>query len=381
MVSNIIEIIEDNALTIIRLSFVDVSGISYTVSIPARRMETVLKKETRFDSSSIPHFSDIAESDMILMPDPSSFTAVGETGTIICDIVHPDGTPYRKCTRSLLKKALEDQDAEYILKPEMEFFLTKGGSPLDECTYLDSTVELLGHRILDELVLLLEETGIAVEKFHHENGRGQYEVEFSPIHALKAADSILFFKEQARQLCSRHGVEISFLPKPFQDEAGSGMHVHQELRKNGENLFYDGELTAFAKKFIAGQLRHIHGLTRVLNPTANSYQRFLGGKEAPRYICWGHANRSVLVRIPPSGRIEIRSPDPTCNPYLAFFFLLKTGLSGDGELLDPTEDNVYAYDAARLKKENIKELPKSLAEAKKAFITDPLLSEYAYLLG
>lgn len=382
MINDVKKIIQDNEIKIIRLKFVDVSGTMYAVSVTDSSIEKVLKEGVGFDSSSIPHFSDIYQSDMKLRPDLSSFKIVEfekREGSVMCDIVYPDGKPYEKCTRSLLKNEMERHDAEYILKPEMEFFLLKDGKPVDDYTYLDSVFESLGHTILDELTVFLENVKIKVEKFHHENGKGQYEMEFSPTNALEAADSILFFKEIARRLCRKHGVEISFLPKPFRREAGSGMHAHQELRKDGKNLFFDRELTDIGKRFIAGQLYHINGLTRVLNPVENSYDRFLGGQEAPRYVCWGYANRSVLIRIPPSGRIEIRSPDPMCNPYLSFFLLLKTGFSNDGTLPDPTKDNIYEYDAAKLKEKGITELPLSLTDAEKAFKNDPLLNTFSYL--
>lgn len=376
------KIIRDNEIKIIRLTFVDTMGAMYGVSITEKKMKKAVEQGVGFDSSSIPQFGKIAKSDMKLRPDPSTIMVSRSDrreGSVICDIVYPDGTPYEKCTRSLLKNELERHEEEYILKPEMEFFLMKDGKPIDEWTYLNSTFDSLGHRVLDELAVFLEEAGIRVEKFHHENGKAQYEVELSPTNALTAADSILFFKETLRRLCTEYGLELSFLPKPFKEEAGSGMHLHQELRKDGKNLFCNEKITELGERFIAGQLHHIRGLTRVLNPVENSYDRLLGGEEAPRYVSWGYSNRSALVRIPPSGRIEIRSPDPACNPYLSFFFLLKTGLSGDGELPDPVEDNVYEYDTARLKKEGIKELPASLNDAEKAFMEDPLFSEYAYL--
>ncbi len=367
-------------IAIIRLKFVDVPGRIYTLSITPSVFEKAREEGIGFDSSSIPRFGSIFRSDMRLKPDLASLKIVnGERteGWLMCDIVHPDGKPYKKCTRSLLKTALAEEDAAYTLKPELEFFLTQGGDPIDEDSYL-TTADTLGHRILDDLVVVLEREGISVEKFHHENGRGQYELEFLPTAALRVADSILFCRETLKRLCTQYGVEVSFLPKPFENEAGSGMHVHQELRKNGKNLFYNGKLTDRGKRFIAGQLYHIRGLTRVTNPVKNSYKRF-GEQEAPKYVCWGHSNRSALIRVPPSGRIEIRSPDPTCNPYLAFFFLLKAGLSGDGTLPNPVKDNVYEYDEAAREKNGVTSLPMSLQEAEKAFMDDPLFNEYAYL--
>ncbi|MEA1992784.1 MAG: glutamine synthetase family protein [Euryarchaeota archaeon] len=374
-------IIRDNEIKIIRLKFVDISGTMYAVSITESKIEKAVEQGIGFDSSSIPQFGKIANSDMKLRPDPSTFKIINgerKVGSLICDITYPNGKPYEKCTRSLLKNELERYEEEYILKPEMEFFLTKDGEIIDEYTYLNSTFDSLGHKLLDEFAVFLEGAGIKVEKFHHENGKAQYEIEIAPTNALEAADSVIYFKEIAQRIAHEHDVEVSFLPKPFKEEAGSGMHVHQELRKNGKNLFGSEKLTELGERFIAGQLHHINGLTRVLNSVENSYERF-GKEEAPRYVCWGYSNRSTLIRIPPSGRIEIRSPDPACNPYLAFFFLLKTGLSGDGELPDPVEGNAYEYDTARLKKEGIKELPNSLKEAEKAFIRDPLFNEYAYL--
>ena len=382
MIDSIKESVEENDIRLIRLTFVDIAGTAYAISIPVQMLERAFTRGVGIDSSSIPHFSRINRSDMRIIPDPASFKIMAleqSEGIVMCNIVYPDGREYEKCTRSLLQTAVAFQEAVYLLKPEIEFFLTKDGAPIDAFTYLSAATDLQGYRVLDELVVLLERAGIQVEKFHHENGKGQYEVELVPKDAVTAADSIIFFKEIARQLCRKYDLEISFLPKPFREEAGSGMHFHQELRKNGENLFFNGELTELGKRFITGQIDHIAGLTRILNPVGNSYQRFLGGQEAPRYVCWGYSNRSALIRIPPSGRIEIRSPDPTCNPYLTFFFLLKAGLSGDGELPDPIEENVYTYDAALLRQKGIKELPASLKDAEKEFKKDPLLIKYAYL--
>jgi len=240
---------------------------------------------------------------------------------------------------------------------------------------MDTSFEELGHKITEEIVLFMESIGIEIEKFHHENGRGQYEIEFSPGNAILMADAIILFKEISKRIANKYDIQISFLPKPFPNEPGTGMHFHQALVKNGKNVFYDKGLTEFGKKFISGQLKHAPALTRILNPTENSYERILGGKEAPRYICWGYSNRSTLIRVPPSGKIEIRSPDPSCNPYLAFSALLEAGFSGKEEI-PPVQENIYSFSQEKLRRYKIKELPGSLKESEEELKKDTLFKNF-----
>ncbi len=382
MIKDILKTLEDENVKIIRFKFVDTSGRIYGMSTTRKKLKKVLHSGISFDSSSIPKFSNIYESDMKLFPDPDTFKVLPyerKEASFICDIKYPDGKQYEKCTRTLLKNKLHSIDYKYIVKAELEYYLIKDGKPLDDNTYLNASFDDTGHRITEEIVLFMESIGMDIEKFHHENGRGQYEIEFFPKDALTIADEIVLFKEIAERIADKYGVQICFLPKPFMDEAGSGMHFHQILIKNGKNIFYEKSLTEKGKKFISGQLKHASALTRILNPTENSYKRLKGGEEAPRYICWGYSNRSALIRVPPSGSIEIRSPDPMCNPYLAFSALLDAGFSGD-EDLPPVQRDVYNLSDKELREYGIEELPGTLKESEEELKKDLILKEYMKFL-
>ena len=378
MIEDIIKAVKNENVKIMRFKFVDTSGKMYAMSTTPKNLRNVLENGISFDSSSIPNFSQIFESDMRIFPDLETFRVLPyerKEASFICDIKYPNKKPYEKCTRTLLKDKIKAIEYNYIIKPELEYFLIRDDEPLDKNYYMDTSFEELGHKITEEIVLFMESIGIEIEKFHHENGRGQYEIEFSPGNAILMADAIILFKEISKRIANKYDIQISFLPKPFPNEPGTGMHFHQALVKNGKNVFYDKALTEFGKKFISGQLEHAPALTRILNPTENSYERILGGKEAPRYICWGYSNRSTLIRVPSSGKIEIRSPDPSCNPYLAFSALLEAGFSGKEEI-PPVQENIYSFSQEKLRRYKIKELPGSLKESEEELKKDTLFKNF-----
>ncbi len=388
----VLEKAKKDKVIFINLQFTDMLGCLKEVTAPVQSLPDIMKYGAWFDGSSVEGFARIHESDLYLKPDPDTYAVIpwrsspdGNTARLICDIYRPDGSPFEGDPRFILKQALKkaaEMGFEYNVGPELEFFLFKNDSvkpaPMDGGGYFDLASDE-AHTITREITVLLEKVGIDVEASHHEVAPGQYEVDFKYGEALTTADRLLTLRVAVKAVAQKHGLRASFMPKPIMDMAGSGMHVHQSLFyiKKKKNAFYDFKdkykLSKTAYNFIAGQLNHIKGMTVVLCPTVNSYKRLVTGFEAPVYISWARINRSALMRVPHwfedkpnSARIELRCPDPACNPYLAFAVMLATGLDGirkNIKLSEPVEEDLYKFDEEKLAAKNIDTLPSSLYEA------------------
>lgn len=375
----------------IDLQFTDVVGVVKNVTIPAAELADALENGIWFDGSSIEGFARIAESDMHLRPDISTFSIVpwlqGEeaTGRLICNVFTPDGQPFLGDPRAVLIHAVENA-AElgfiYHTGPELEFFLLRPDAagnmippvPHDAASYFDVPSDM-ATGLRRQMANTLAAFGIEVEAMHHEVANGQHEIDFRYADALRTADNAVTLRVALKMVAQANGLYATFMPKPIRGMAGNGMHVHQSLvyAATGQNAFSDSGdphgLSKIAKHFIAGQLAHARGMCAILSPLVNSYKRLVAGYEAPVYLSWARINRSALIRVPrasgpDSTRIEIRSPDPSCNPYLAFAVMLAAGLDGiRRELPAPTatEENLYAIDTDRRAALGV--LPGSLAEA------------------
>lgn len=389
--SDVMNLVAENNVRFIRLQFTDILGIPKNVSITAKQLEKALNNELMFDGSSIEGFVRIEESDMYLHPDPNSFVIypwrASEEGTVarlICDIHNPDGTPFAGDPRFVLRRALKEaSDLGYTFNvgPEAEFFLfhtAPDGSPTidthDKAGYFDLSPIDLGENARRDMVLTLEKMGFEIEASHHEVAPGQHEIDFKYSDALDIADKIITFKMAVRTVAQRHGLHATFMAKPIFGEAGNGMHMNQSLFKNGQNVFYDpntpDQLSDLAKHYIAGIMKHARPLAAITNPTVNSYKRLVPGYEAPVYIAWSGQNRSPLIRIPAkrglSTRIELRNPDPSCNPYLALAAVLMAGLDGIKNKLQPpqpTDRNIYEMTLQEREELGIGSLPGTLQEA------------------
>lgn len=400
-IGKVIENIERCGTKFIRLQFVDIHGTPKNMAVPISKpedIEDILKDGLLFDGSSVDGFVDINASDLIIKPDPDTFSTLPwrpeEKGVcrFICDIYWPDMTPFEGDPRYVLKKALakiEDKGYEYNVGPEPEFFIIGEDAeghivPHDNGIYFDVEPVDQGTDVRRELVLGLEELNFEVEVSHHEVGPGQHEIDFKFDHAMKTADAVITFKQAIKAIVDNLGYMVTFMPKPFFGVNGSGMHVHQSLFKNGKNIFYDpdgqDQLSEEARYFIGGLLKHSKALSAIVAPTVNSYKRLVPGYEAPCYIAYGLKNRSTLVRIPASRgngtRVEFRCPDPSCNPYLAFAAMLESGMDGLNNKIDPgeaTEIDVFGLDAAGLEREGIETLPSSLWEAYHALEHDEVV--------
>jgi len=403
---------EEDGVKFVQLQFTDIHGSIKSVTIPIHKLAESLEKGTWFDGSSIEGFTRIAESDMYLKPDPETYALLPWEGDkvcrFICDVYMPDGKPFEGDPRYILKRAsaeAEELGYDYMVGPELEFFLFKPASdgkivpdPHDVAGYFDFSPRDLAEDVRREIVLALESMGMEVEMSHHEVAAGQHEIDFKYGKALTQADRAITFKLAVKSIAAKHGLYATFMPKPIFGINGSGMHVHQSLFdiKSGKNAFFDAadkyKLSKVAKGFIAGQLRHIRELSAVTAPIVNSYKRLVPGYEAPVYICWAQRNRSALIRIPryspgreQATRAELRCPDPSCNPYMAFAVMLKAGLVGVKAGMEPpapVEEDVYEFDEAALLKHNIATLPGSLGEAlaelKKSKLMKEALGEHTY---
>lgn len=366
----------------ITLQFTDLHGVVKENIIPVEELETALKSGIWFDGSSIEGFSRIQESDLYLKPDPNTYivlpwSASENTARLICEIYNPDGTPFEGDPRLVLKNAISEATEMgfiYNTGPEPEFYLFKDDIPIDREGYFDLSSN---YTIIKDMIIILQRFGMHVENAHHEVGTGQYEIDFEYAPALITADRLVTLKHIVKKVAEMNSLHATFMAKPLMKKPGSGLHIHQSLfNLNNENLFYDANddyrLSDLAYNFMAGQMNHIRALCAILCPTVNSYKRLVVGYEAPVYITWASMNRSALIRIPKwfeqkpkSARIELRCPDPTCNPYLAFAVLLKAGLDGIKNKLEPpepVEENVYQL-AETDKDKDIDTLPSSLIEA------------------
>ncbi|HEX37981.1 MAG TPA: glutamine synthetase [Candidatus Cloacimonetes bacterium] len=389
---NVLKKVEEEKVKFILLQFSDIYGVVKSITIPVNHLESSLDRGTWFDGSSIEGFARIAESDMYLIPDPNTYSFIpwlqsddGNTARLICDVYGSDGKPFEGDPRYILKSTLKEaEDMGYFYKtgPEIEFFLLKkdGGLhtlPHDKAGYFDLTMDQ-AYEIRREMTSVLQMMGINVEATHHEVGIGQHEIDFRYDHALKTADNATTIRFTLKAIAQKYNLMATFMPKPLAGINGNGMHVHQSLfDSEGNNVFYDDNnpyhLSQVAFHFLAGQLRHIKGMTAILNPIVNSYKRLVSGYEAPVYISWARTNRSSLIRIPKylegrpqSTRLELRNPDPSCNIYLAFAVMLKAGLEGIKDKIDPpepVEEDVYNFSDARLEEMKIDTLPGSLLQA------------------
>lgn len=389
----------------IRLQFMDILGVNKNVAISLEELPRALAGEVMFDGSSIEGFARIQESDMYLRPDLDTFAIFpwrprpGAVARLICDVYTPGGEPFSGCPRYILKQVIEEAaEMGFSLEagPEPEFFLFQlgeKGEPTtitnDQGSYFDLAPSDQGEDARRDIVLTLEEMGFSVESSHHEVAPGQHEIDFKYAPALKTADNIGTFRLVTKIVAKKHGLHATFMPKPLHGIAGSGMHIHQSLRSNGVNAFFDEKnkdgLSNIARYYIGGILRHARGFTAITNPLVNSYKRLVSGFEAPIYVSWSEANRSALVRIPAARgdgtRLELRSPDPAANPYLALAVTLKAGLQGIREKIDPgpqTFNNIYQMTVEEKSRCGISELPRSLEEALNCLQEDQVIS---YALG
>ncbi|QUL98623.1 MAG: type I glutamate--ammonia ligase [Candidatus Fermentithermobacillus carboniphilus] len=398
----VLELVEKNSVKFIMLQFSDILGIIKNVAIPSSQIEAALDGKILFDGSSIEGFVRIEESDMVLRPDPKTFAIYPwaqdghRTARLICDIYTPEGEPFPGCPRGILKKAIKEAEVmgySMMAGPEPEFFLfekDEHGQPIlkvqDQASYFDLSPVDRGEEARRDMVLALQEMGFEVEAAHHEVAPGQHEIDFRYTDCLRTADNVVTFRFVVRYVALQHNLHATFMPKPIYGIAGSGMHIHHSLFKDGKNAFYDpnseGQLSAEALYFIGGLIAHARGFTAVTNPTVNSYKRLVPGYEAPVYIAWSRRNRSPLIRVPAASgqatRLELRSPDPSCNPYLALAVILRAGLDGIRNKIQPPEpvhENVYEMTPEERKARGIDVLPGSLKEALEAMKSDPLVRE------
>lgn len=386
----VLSIAKEENVKFIRLQFTDIFGVLKNVAIPVDQLEKALDGELMFDGSSIEGFVRIEESDQYLKPDPDTFTVFpwrprdGSVARLICDVYTPDGEPFAGCPRCTLQKVLaEAKEMGYTLNagPEAEFFLfhtDEAGRPTvlthDQGGYFDLSPVDLGENARRDMVMTLQEMGFEIEASHHEVAQGQHEIDFKYDEALATADKLVTFKFVVRSIAQRHGLHASFMPKPIFGINGSGMHTHQSLFKNGENVFFaengERQLSETAYQYIGGILKHAPAFTAITNPTVNSYKRLVPGYEAPVYLAWSEKNRSPLIRIPArrgvGTRVEVRSPDPSANPYLALAVMLKAGLDGIKNNIQapaPVDRNIYKLTTEERKAMGIGSLPGSLSAA------------------
>jgi glutamine synthetase len=399
---DIMQIVEEEDVEFIRLQFTDIFGTLKNVAITASQLEKALNNQYMFDGSSIEGFVRIEESDMYLYPDLDTFAIFpwrpqqGKVARIICDVYCADGTPFQGDSRYILKKQIEECNRmgyTFEVGPECEFFLfhqDENGQPTtishEKAGYFDLGPVDLGENARRDMVLTLEDMGYEIEASHHEVAPAQHEIDFRYDEAMAAADNIMTFKLAVKTIAKRHGLFASFMPKPKSDCCGSGMHINMSISKDGVNLFDDPTdalgLSKEAYYFIGGIMKHSKGMTLITNPLVNSYKRLTGGDEAPAHIAWSTMNRSPLIRIPSSlgenRRIELRSPDPATNPYLALAVCLAAGLDGiRNQILPPpsVQENLFEMKPKKRKELGIESLPCDLREAIDEFQKDPLMQE------
>jgi glutamine synthetase len=400
VVSAMLERIEADLIKFIRLQFNDITGQPKNAAIPVEQVEKALTDGIWFDGSSIEGFARIEESDMLLKPDPATYTilpwrpADSRVARFICDIYTYGGKPFEGDPRFILKKTLAEAGKmgyTFNTGPELEFFLFKllDGRPStafqDQGAYFDLAPNDAAEDVRRDIVFALTQMGFEIEMSHHEVAESQHEIDFKYGDALDVADKVITFKFATKSIALKQNLHATFMAKPIGGINGSGMHTHGSLAKNGKNAFYDPkgpkQLSDTALYYIGGLLKHARAITRVANPTINSYKRLVPGYEAPVYISWSNTNRSALVRVPAargnSTRAEFRSPDPMCNPYLTFAAMLAAGLDGIKNKITPPEStdvNIYHLSAEERKKMGIEMLPGSLMEANMEFMKDKILT-------
>ena len=399
----VLRAIEERDISFIRLWFTDVSGRLKSVAIAPAEVEGAFEENIGFDGSAIEGLTRVFESDMLLAPDPSTFQMLpwrdgaGGVARMFCDVLTPDGEPARTDPRSVLERQLArvaEAGFTCYIHPEIEFYLVNRDAegritPTDHAGYFDHVPGGTAHEFRRRAILMLEQMGISVEFSHHEGGPGQNEIDLRFADALSMADNIMTFRAVVEEVALKEGCLATFMPKPFPDRFGSGMHTHFSLFEGDRNAFYDpaGEyqLSATGRSFIAGLLHHAAEICAVTNQHVNSYKRMWGGDEAPSYVCWGHNNRSALVRVPmhkpgkgQSVRVEYRGIDSSANPYLAYAVILAAGLKGIEEGYDlpsETEDDVWALTEGERRAMGIGALPTSLKRAVTAMSDSDLVAD------
>ena len=398
----IIDMVRDEDVEFIRLQFTDVLGNLKNVAITSSQLEKALDNKCMFDGSSIQGFVRVEESDMFLHPDLDTFAIFpwrpqqGKVARLICDVYTTDGQPFMGDPRYILKRVIKeasDMGYTFNVGPECEFFLfhtDDNGQPTtithEKAGYFDLGPVDLGENARRDMVLTLEDMGFEIETSHHEVAPAQHEIDFKYDEALAAADNIMTFKLVIKTIAKRHGLFATFMPKPKFGVCGSGMHTNMSLEKDGKNIFFDDSdklsLSKEAYYFMGGILKHIKGMTAVTNPIVNSYKRLVPGYEAPVHIAWSAKNRSPLIRVPASRgagtRVELRSPDPSCNPYLVLALCLGAGLEGIREKIEPpksVDKNIYIMTEEEKKNEHIESLPLTLGDAIIEMEKDPLIKK------
>ena len=400
----VLKTVEERGVRLVRLWFTDVLGQLKSFAISPAELENALEDGMTFDGSSIDGFSRIQESDVLALPDPNSFELLPWADTdapearMFCDIANLDGSPFEGDPRQVLRRNLKrarDLGFTFFVAPEIEFFYFASGDPsrrpepLDDGGFFDLTTTDVAGDLRKRTIHTLEAMGIPVEYSHHEDSPSQHEIDLRHTDALTMADSVMTFRLVVKEVAASEGVHATFMPKPLEGMQGSGMHTHLSLFKGESNAFFDADdpynLSSDAKGFIAGLLRHSSEICAVTNQTVNSYKRLVPGYEAPVHVSWARNNRSGLIRVPipkrgnPSAtRLEFRSPDPACNPYLAFSVMLAAGMRGieQGYELPPeAEANLFELNDSQLASRNIAQLPQSLSEAVNAMSRSELVAE------
>lgn len=406
----VLRVLKDEGVKYLRLQFTDIMGLNKNVEVPCSQFEKAIDGQILFDGSSIEGFARIEESDMLLIPDLDSFVVFpweenyGKVARLVCDIFHPDGRRFEGCPRFVLKRVVEEaaqMGFSVNVGPEAEFFLFERGSggeatsvTHDAGGYFDLAPIDRGEDARRAIVDILIGLGFEVEAAHHEVAPGQHEIDFKYADAIKTADNIATFRFVVKKVAHSFGLHATFMPKPIFGISGSGMHTHQSLFRKGQNSFYDQKgtygLSKTAFNYIAGLLKHVRGFTAITNPLVNSYKRLVPGYEAPTHVAWSHRNRSPLCRIPEgrekSTRAELRSPDPSANPYLAFAVMLASGLDGIKQDLlpsDPVNRNIYTLSHRERRRLKISSLPGNLNEAldfmEKDHIVKETLGDHIYV--
>jgi glutamine synthetase len=407
-VQELLSWVKEDKVDFVNMHFTDVMGSVKSVTLPQNQVEEAVTNGVWIDGSSIEGFTRIAESDMFLMPHRATYAVLPweknertgrGTARIICDVFKPNGDPFPGDPREVLRRQLDRLAAMgygYNTGPELEFFLfRKDGEridplPHDRASYFDVSTDLASE-VRKDMVNALTQMGITVEQAHHEVAIGQHEIDFRYADALLTADNAITFKFTLKAIAQQHGLHATFMPKPLEGINGSGMHTHQSFYRLSDrtNAFVDEAdeygLSKLARSFIAGQLYHARAMSAVFAPIVNSYRRLVPGFEAPVYISWANTNRSALIRIPAvrpqrrnATRVELRCPDPACNPYLAFAVILAAGLDGierDLPLPEPVEENLYHFTEEDLKARNVMTLPATLGEAVEEMQKDEVVRE------
>jgi len=405
---DVMKVVKDKRVSFIQFWFTDVLGVLKSFAITPAELQEGLTEGMGFDGSSIEGFARIQESDMIAKPDPTTFALVPWRGQdrpvarMLCDILNPDGTPYEGDPRWVFKRLLKkiaDQGFTFYLGPELEYFYFKDNrctEILDTGGYFDSRPVDLGSDLRRDTIFALQAMGIEVEYSHHEVAPSQHEIDLRYDEGLRMADKTMTYRLVVKEIARQHGVYATFMPKPIFGENGSGMHVHQSLFKGSQNAFYDRKdqfnLSDIAKHYIAGLMRHAPEITAVTNQWVNSYKRLVPGYEAPVYVSWARRNRSAMIRVPmykpgkeTATRIEFRSPDPACNPYLAFTVMLGAGMDGiekKMELPDPIEEDIFEMNPAERRAHGITDLPgnlyASILETEKSKLVREVLGDHIF---